>query len=256
MSDLIISRNNHVQIAEINRPPHNYFDKQLLSLIADALEAADADDDIRATLLCANGKSFCAGANFSSDQPQTPEARRTDSRQLYDQGLRIFRGKKPVVAAVQGHAIGGGLGVALAADFRVASPETSFSANFTRLGFHPGFGLTVTLPELVGATRASLLMLTGRRVKGDDAYRIGLCDVLAPAENLRNEALKLAQEIAESSPLGVKSTRETLRLGLVERVEQQLKRELDEQSWLRETQDFLEGVRSSAERRTPIFQGS
>jgi len=254
MSDLLISRTGHVQVAEINRPPHNYFDRQLIQRIAEVLEAADADDDVRVTLLCANGKSFCAGADFTGDQPQTPEERREASRSLYDQGLRIFRCGKPVVAAVQGHAIGGGLGVAVAADFRVATPETSFSANFTRLGFHPGFGLTVTLPELVGATRASLLMLTGRRVKGEEALRIGLCDVLASAETLRGEAMALANEIAESSPLGVRSTRETLRMGLAERVKARLERELDEQSWLRETADFAEGVRATSERRAPRFQ--
>lgn len=254
MSDLLVTRTGHVQIAEINRPPHNYFDKELLSLIADALDAADADDEIRVTLLRANGKSFCAGANFAGDQPATPEERRADSRKLYDQGLRIFRSKKPIVAAVQGYAIGGGLGVALAADFRVATPDTSFSANFTRLGFHPGFGLTVTLPRLIGQARAALLMLTGRRVKGEEAYRMGLCEVLASNESLHDEAMQLALEIAESSPLGVKSTRETLRLGLADRIEEQLKRELDQQSWLRETEDFAEGVRATAERRPPNFR--
>ncbi|HEV7417738.1 MAG TPA: enoyl-CoA hydratase/isomerase family protein [Tianweitania sediminis] len=254
MSDLLVSRDGHVQIAEINRPPHNYFDTKLISLIADAVEAADADETIRVTLLCANGKSFCAGANFVGDQPTTPEGRRAESRGLYDQGLRIFRGRKPIVAAVQGHAIGGGLGVALSADFRVATPETSFAANFTKLGFHPGFGLTVTLPELVGPTTASLLMLTGRRVKGEEAQSIGLCNVLVPAEALRDEAMKLAREIAESSPLGVRSTRETLRMGLVERIEKRLDRELEEQSWLRETEDFAEGVRATAERRPANFK--
>jgi len=255
MSDLIVTRDGHVQIAEINRPPHNYFDTKLIGLIADAVEAADADPSLRVTLLCANGKSFCAGADFRGDQPTTPEERRVESRRLYSHGIRIFRGKKPIVAAVQGHAIGGGLGVALAADFRVATPETSFAANFTRLGFHPGFGLTVTLPELVGTTRASLLMLTGRRVGGEEAWRIGLCDILTSADNLRAEAMKLAQEIASSSPLGVTSTRETLRLGLADRVEQRLERELEVQSWLRETEDFAEGVRSVAERRPANFMG-
>jgi len=255
MSDLIVTRDGHVQIAEINRPPHNYFDTKLISLIADAIEVADADPTLRVTLLCANGKSFCAGADFRGNQPTTPEERRADSRRLYNHGLRIFRGRKPIVAAVQGHAIGGGLGVALAADFRVATPETSFSANFTRLGFHPGFGLTVTLPDLVGPTRASLLMLTGRRVGGEEAYRIGLCDVLTDSDSLRAEAMKLAQEIASSSPLGVTATRETLRLGLVERIEQRLERELEMQSWLRETFDFAEGVRATAERRPANFQG-
>lgn len=253
MSDLILSRDGHVQVIEINRPPHNYFDKALIRQIADAVALADGDAGIRASLLCANGRSFCAGADFTGDQPATPEARRADSRGLYDQGLRIFRGTKPIVAAVQGNAIGGGMGVALAADFRVATPETTFSANFTRLGFHPGFGLTVTLPALVGPTKAALLMLTGRRVKGEEAFGLGLCDVLATAETLRGAAMALAQELAASSPLGVKSTRATLRLGLVERIEERLNRELDEQSWLRETEDFAEGVRATAERRAPSF---
>ena len=112
----------------------------------------------------------------------------------------------------------------------------------------------MTLPELIGATRASLLMLTGRRVLGEEALRIGLCDVLAPEERLRDAAMALAEEIAESSPLGVQSTRETLRLGLVERIEERLNRELQEQSWLRETADFAEGVRATAERRSTNFQ--
>lgn len=254
MSDVNVSRSDHIQTIELNRPPHNYFDRALIALIAAALEAADADDAVRVTLLCANGKSFCAGADFTGKQPETPEERRADSRALYDQGLRMFAVRKPIVAAVQGHVIGGGLGLAVAADFRVATPETSFSANFTRLGFHPGFGLTVTLPDLVGTMRASLMMLTGRRVKGEEAYRIGLCDVLASAETLREEAAGLAREIATSSPLGVKSTRETLRRGLVDKVAAQLERELDEQSWLRETEDFAEGVRANAERRAANFQ--
>lgn len=254
MSDLLVSRSGHVQIAEINRPPHNYFDTQLLRLIADAVEAADADPEIRVTLLCANGKSFCAGADFTGKQPETPAERRADLRAHYDQGLRIFHGEKPMVAAVQGHAIGGGLGVALAADFRVATPATSFSANFTRIGFHPGFGLTVTLPELVGTTQASLMMLTGRRVRGEEALRMGLCEVLVAEDRLREAAMELAQEIAASAPLAVKSTRSTLRLGLAERVEERLHRELDEQGWLRETDDFSEGVRAIAERRAPLFK--
>lgn len=255
MSDIVVTRAGHVRIVEIDRPPHNYFDKDLLGAVADALEEADKDPDARVSLLCANGKSFCAGANFAGPQPETPEERRADSRALYDQGLRIFRVRKPIVAALQGHVIGGGLGLAVAADFRVATPETSLTANFTRLGFHPGFGLTVTLPELLGRSRASMLMLTGKRVKGEEALDIGLVDRLAAAADLRDAALALAEELAGSAPLAVVSTRETLRLGLVDRVARQLERELDEQSWLRETSDFREGIEAAAGRRVPRFNG-
>lgn len=124
-----------------------------------------------------------------------------------------------LVAAVQGATVGAGLGLALVADFRVTCPEARFSANFNRLGFHPGFGLSITLPRLVGEQQAALLLYTGRRIDGHEAQRIGLADVLVPAEQLRDTALDLAAEIAISAPLAVESTRETLRLGLADKVQ-------------------------------------
>ena len=111
---------------------------------------------------------------------------------LYLEGNRLFRTKKPIIAAVHGAAVGGGLGLAMVADFRVACPETRFCANFTRLGFHPGFGLTVTLPLVVGATKAALMFYTSRRVRGDEAYEMGLADVLVPQDQVRAAALTLA----------------------------------------------------------------
>lgn len=256
MSDINISREGHVQLIEINRPPHNYFCKELIRAIADALKAGDADPDIRVNLLCANGRSFCAGADFRGKQPETPEARRADTRELYDQSVRIFGVRKPIVAALQGHVIGGGLGLAVSADFRVATPETRLTANFTRLGFHPGFGLTVTLPELLGRQKAAMLMLTGKRVNGEEALALGLVDRLVDEEQLRASALELAGELAEAAPLAVVSTRATLRKGFQERVAAQLDIEIEEQSWLRETADFQEGVSAVAERRTPDFKGA
>ena len=112
--------------------------------IADGLESLDDDPRCRAAVLCAQGKHFCAGADFS------PEGARYTTEDLYAAAVRIFRTHTPVVAAVHGAAVGGGLGLALAADFRIAAPEARFSANFARLGFHQGFGLSVTLPRLVG----------------------------------------------------------------------------------------------------------
>ena len=107
---------------------------------------------------------------------------------LYMQAVRIFRAKKPIVAAVQGAAIGGGLGLAVSADFRVTCPEARFSANFTKLGFHPGFGLTVTLPELVGKNNAELMFYTSRRVTGEEATKMGLANVLVPQDQVRAAA--------------------------------------------------------------------
>ncbi|MFA5662602.1 enoyl-CoA hydratase/isomerase family protein [Castellaniella sp.] len=255
MADINLTRRGHVQIVEIDRPPHNYFNRQLIGDIADAFEAADEDPSVRVNLLCSNGRSFCAGADLVGDQPDTPEGRRADTQALYNHGVRIFGTRKPIIAALQGHVIGGGLGLAVSADFRIAAPDARLTANFTRLGFHPGFGLTLTLPELLGRQKAAMLLLTGKRISGEEAMALGLVDRLADAERLREAALELAGELAEAAPLALVSTRLTLRGGLQDRVAAQLAIEIEEQSWLRETADFQEGIRANAMRRTPEFKG-
>jgi enoyl-CoA hydratase/carnithine racemase len=143
----------------------------------------------------------------------------------------------------------------VAADFRVTCPEARFSANFTKLGFHPGFGLTATLPELVGKNNAELIFYTSRRVTGEEATRMGLANVCVPQDQVRAEAMKLAQEIAECSPLGLLSTRATMRAGLADRVLAATNHELSEQNRLRGTEDFKEGVKATAERRVANFRG-
>lgn len=252
--DIGVDLANFVGTIEIRRPPHNYFDNALINQIADALEAFDRDEACRAVVLCAEGKSFCAGADFAN-RPATGAGEEGGTKHLYKEAVRLFRTRKPIVAAVQGAAIGGGLGLAMMADFRVTCPEARFSANFTRLGFHPGFGLTCTLPRAVGAQKAALLFYTGRRVPGDEAVAIGMADLLVPLDQIRKAAIDLATEIAQSAPLGVVSTRETMRRGLADAVEAATERELVEQDWLRRTADFKEGVKATAERRLPNFQG-
>ena len=240
---------DHVATVEIHRPPANFFDAALIAELADAYESLDADPQCRAIVLCSEGKHFCAGANLGSDGNPADEP-----RSLYEQALRLFAASTPVVAAVQGGAIGGGLGLAMSADFRVATQRSRFSANFARLGFHHGFGLTVTLPAVAGQQAALDLLLTGRRVPGEEALGLGLCDRLAEDDELRDTAHAVAQAIAESAPLAVASIRATMRAGLAERVQKALKREAAEQDRLRGTADFVEGVTASLERRAPRFE--
>ncbi|RXH06663.1 enoyl-CoA hydratase/isomerase family protein [Bradyrhizobium vignae] len=254
--DIDVSHAGHVATIEIRRPPLNYFDLELIRSIADALDAIDANPAVRAVVLAAQGKAFCAGADFGSAAAKTGEERASQgAAHLYVEAVRIFRNKKPIVAAVHGAAIGGGLGLAMSADFRVTCAEARFSANFTKLGFHPGFGLTVTLPALIGSTKAALMFYTSRRVTGKEAYEMGLADILVSQDEVRSAALKLAEEIAECSPLGLLATRATMREGLAERVRQATDHELAEQSRLRQTDDFKEGVEATAERRAPVFKG-
>ena len=253
MSDVRISMDGHVGIAEICRAPNNYFDIPLIGALAAAFEGFDADPGCRSILLASEGRNFCAGADFSAPARETVGDRA--GGHLYQQAVRLFRCGKPVVAAVQGAAVGGGLGLSLVADFRVASPESRFTANFNRLGFHPGFGMSVTLPRVVGEQKAALLFYTGRRIGGEEAHAIGLVDVLAPQAELRAAALALAGEIAQSAPLAVAATRRTLRRGLADAVAAITDHELSEQQRHFETADFKEGVKAMAERRAPAFLG-
>ncbi len=256
-TDIGIDKQGHVTLIEIRRPPLNFFDLDLIRQIADALEEIDRDVDCRAVVLASQGKAFCAGANFNRTvQPGGDAASGTGTTgDLYTEAVRIFHNKKPIIAAVQGAAIGGGLGLAVSADFRVACPEARFAANFTKLGFHPGFGLTVTLPELIGKNNAALMFYTSRRVTGEDALKMGLVNMLVPQDQVRTEAFKLAQEIAECAPLALISTRATIRAGLADRVKAQTDHELTEQTWLRRTEDFKEGIKATEERRTANFKG-
>src|ERR1700720_3065953 len=202
MSDIGIEKSGHVALVEIRRPPNNFFDIPLIKEIAGAFESFDDDIQIRAVVLAAQGKAFCAGHNFGDGsmldaQGPLPNEPGPGVAPLYIEGNRLFRTKKPIIAAVHGAAVGGGLGLAMVADFRVTCPEARFCANFTRLGFHPGFGLTVTLPEAIGKTNAALMFYTSRRLSGEEAYRIGLAQALVAQDRVRATAHELAAEIAE-----------------------------------------------------------
>ena len=253
IGEVRVSVDGHVGVAEICRAPNNFFDMALIGALASAFERFDADPEVRAILLCAEGKNFCAGADFSNPARDTVGSR--DGGHLYQQAVRLFRCETPIVAAVQGAAVGGGLGLSLVADFRVASADSRFTANFNRLGFHPGFGLSITLPRVVGEQKAALLFYTGRRIGGEEAHEIGLVDMLAPQADLRGAALSLAGEIAQSAPIAVASTRRTLRRGLADAIAAITDHELTEQQQHFETADFKEGVKAMAERRLPNFSG-
>jgi len=254
--DVGVDLDRSVAVVEIRRPPHNYFDIALIAALANAFETLETDARCRAIVLCAQGTAFCAGANFAKREDSTPQQRSPRGiNPLYGEAIRMFACTKPVVAAVHGPAIGGGLGLALVADFRVTCTEARFSANFNRLGFHPGFGLSVTLPRLVGPQQAALLFYTGRRIPGDEAHRIGLADELVAPDQVRPRALELAHEIAGSAPIAVQSTRATLRAGLVEQIRVAVARESIEQNRHFLTEDFKEGVAAMAARRPPQFSG-
>jgi 2-(1,2-epoxy-1,2-dihydrophenyl)acetyl-CoA isomerase len=235
----------------IDRPPLNLFDVSLMEGLTEVVAKLADDPDCRAIVLCSNGKHFCTGANLQSTSPIS-----ADGRHVYDVAARLFDSPVPIVAAVQGAAVGGGLALALVADFRVADTSASFLANFAQLGFHHGFGLSVTLPRVVGNQWATRLLYTSQRIGADQALAIGLCDEVVSPGDLRTTALGLAGELANAAPLALRSIRTTMRGDLPSEVRAALAHERAEQDRLMATQDFLEGVAAASEHRPPRFVGA
>ena len=242
---------DHVATVEINRPPSNYFSLGLIRELADACDELAASGDCRAIMLCSAGRVFCAGADFAAG----PELSAGNGLHLYDVAARLFEQPLPIVAAIQGAAVGGGLGLAMAADFRVASPQARFAANFALLGIHQGFALTVTLPAAIGQQAALDLLYTGRRVAGEEALALGLADRVAEPAELRPQAHALAAQVAAAAPLAVRSIRETMRGPLAEKAKKAMARERAEQERLMQTTDWREGLAAVRDRRAAHFTG-
>ena len=246
-----------VAVVTLRRPPHNLLTEPVLGRVADALEALSGRAG--AAVLCSEGRSFCAGADFRSPDAPDPTAgdsfeRRTAA--FYRQAVRVFSAPIPLVAAVHGPAVGAGFGLALACDLRVLGARAWFQANFVRLGIHPGFALSLTLPRAVGPGRAAELLLTGRRVGAEEALRVGLAEQVVVEGEERHAALVMAEEVAAGAPLAVSATRSTLRAGLAEEAARAMEHELAQQSALAGTADAREGVAAMLEGRRPGFSGA
>jgi len=256
--EVSITRDGHVSTLTIRRPPNNFIDESLADQLAGALESLDRDPSCRCVVLASEGKHFCAGADLAGRLAQTGAGTTGASRSrphLYDHGGRLAGTRKPLFAAIQGAAVGAGLGLALLADFRIACPQARFSANFTRQGYHPGFGLTYTLPRLVGVQHAAWMFYSGERVNGDDALRMGLVDRLVTADALLETARQMAAGIARSGPAAVQETRTSLRGDFGRQFVEAMARERGVQDALRRTDDYREGVIAMKERREPVFRG-
>jgi len=244
-----VERQGFVRIVFLNRPPNNFIDGETIEQLADLFDDFDRDQDCRSIVLTSIGKHFCAGANLAarlhSDRPRA---------HIYDHAVRLVQTSKPVVASITGAAIGAGLGLAMIADFRVGTTGSRFSANFCMQGYHPGFGLTATLPQAIGKQHAQWMLLTGCRIKGAEAYSIGLVDRLAEdADSAHSVALQMAAELATAAPLAVQATRKTLRGNFAASLRDAISLERIEQDLLLGTEDYREGVLAMNERRLPNF---
>jgi enoyl-CoA hydratase/carnithine racemase len=249
-------------VAEItlNRPDNrNAMTPDVLAGLAEAVSRAGADAALRCVIVTGRGKSFCAGADFRADREKDAEgawrASHERAYRTYAPFLSLLDLEMPTVAAMQGHAIGGGLGLGIVCDLRVANESARYGANFVRLGLHPGMATTWLLPRLVGVPNAVELLLTGRLVDGAEAARRGLVHYALPEAEVLAKARALAAEVASAAPLAVRWTKRTLYEGLAWDPKRAARREAAVQSRTFETEDFREGVAALLERREPRFRG-
>jgi enoyl-CoA hydratase/carnithine racemase len=253
-----VTIDGHIATVELRRGPNNFLDVSLIGQLADALEALDKNNMVRSIVLCADGKHFCAGANLGKRLADEEAGKKitVQPKHLYHEAQRLTQTKKPIVAAVHGSAIGAGLGLALVADFRVTCKEARLAANFCAMGYHPGFGMTFTLPRTVGRQTAKWLLLTGKRIPGDEAVKMGLADRLVEQDQVRAVATEMAKELAKAGPLAVQAARETLHADWFSGFRASTEREAMMQNMLRETNDYKEGVKAGFDRREPVFTGT
>jgi 2-(1,2-epoxy-1,2-dihydrophenyl)acetyl-CoA isomerase len=255
-TDLAVTLTGHVATVEIQRPPANYFDLTLIDALASAYTYLEHEPDCRAIVLCSDGRHFCAGARFGEPTGDAAQdADPVDADALYARSLDLFSLSKPVVAAVQGGAVGGGAGLALSADFRVGEPSSWFAFNFARLGIHQGFGISATLPRVTGQQRALELLYTGRRIKGPDALAAGLFDRLAEPGALRATADGLAAEIAAAAPLAVVATKKVVKRSHAWPEDEEWQRQEELAMPAFHSADAAEGAAAFAEKRPPRWTG-
>lgn len=253
-------------VAEItlNRPENrNSMTPDVLAGLADAVARAKADADVRCVIVTGRGKSFCAGADFRARGGAAPggsgdgdfTAPHERSYNTYAPFLSLLDLEVPVIAAMNGHAIGGGLGLAIVCDLRVASTDAKYGANFVRLGLHPGMANTYILPRLMGVPSAVELLLTGRLVDGAEAARRGLAHYAVAPEQVLAKSRELAREIASAAPLAVRWTKRSIYQGLAWDPKTAARYEGNVQSRTMETEDFREGTKALLEKREPKFRG-
>lgn len=244
----------HVAVVRIERPEkRNALDAATRTELLAALSQAVADG-ARAIVLTGSGKSFAAGADLDEMVERTPEEQRAfiAPPRMYE---AIEALDAPVIAAINGHALGAGLELALACDLRLAADGAKLGSPEIRLGIIPGGGATQRLPRLVGLGQAMRLVLTGELVEADEARALGIVEAVHPPDELEEAAVALAGKMARWSPLALSAAKQALRASWQQGLADGLRGEVDRFAEVFASQDAEEGIRAFLEKREPDFRG-
>lgn len=252
-----VGSGGHVATITLNRAENrNSMTPDLLAGFAESVARARADRSLRALIITGRGRSFCAGADFRSrgddGEDLLPHER---SLRTYEPFLSVLDVEVPVIGALNGHAIGGGLGLALVCDIRVANAEARYGANFARLGFHSGMAISYLLPRYVGLPNAIDLLLSGRIISGSEAAALGMFHCAVGADDVAGEALRRAGEIAGCGPRAVRMLKQSIYRSVGWNPRAAAESEAWAQSATIGLEDAREGIRALLEKREPEFTG-
>jgi enoyl-CoA hydratase len=254
---VLLEKEEGIGIVYINRPQAlNALNGQVLEELGQAIDDIKRDDEIKVVIITGAGdKSFVAGADIKQMQGFNP----VEARGFGVLGQEVFRNlerlEKPVIAAVNGFALGGGCELALAADIRLASTKAKFGQPEVGLGITPGFGGTQRLPRIVGEGRAMEIILTANMIGAEEAFRIGLVNQVYPPEELMDEAKKMAKKIMSNSPMAVRFSKMAINKGMQTDIDTAMSIEADLFGLCFATRDQKEGMAAFLEKKKPDFQG-
>jgi len=257
MAKVVLEKRESIGLIKINRPEAmNSLNEDVLTGLDAVIDEAAADTEIRVIIITGEGKAFVAGADIAGMYP-------LDAKRGYEWGhlgQKVFRKietmDKPVIAAVNGFALGGGCELAMACDIRIAGAKAKFGQPEVGLGITPGYSGTQRLPRLVGKGKAMELILTGNIINAEEAALIGLVNMVVPQEDLLNESLELAKRIAENAPIAVAYSKKAITEGL-ETTDMNEAIEIEAELFGKcfETEDQKEGMKAFLDKRKPNFQG-
>jgi 2-(1,2-epoxy-1,2-dihydrophenyl)acetyl-CoA isomerase len=258
---VLVDRQGEVGLIVLDRPGKlNAFAGEMRDQIGDAVEQLGADPAVRAIVITGEGRGFCAGADIDYLNELVVEGNARDFQRLLEAGERVVQeiraAEKPVIAAVNGPAAGGGANLALACDLRIMADTAAIGQTFVRIGLHPDWGGTFLLPRLVGVSRALELMWSGRMVGAEEALAIGLVNRVVPTEAVREEAIAWARQLGAGPPLAVARIKRALQESLDRDLETMLAIELEHQLACFESQDVKRGLFAFSGKDTPRFEGN
>ncbi|MCG8694030.1 MAG: enoyl-CoA hydratase/isomerase family protein [Minwuiales bacterium] len=244
----------------LNRPDAlNAISQQVMDDLSAALDAAEADEDVWAAVLTGAGRAFCAGADLKDVlgilTGDDAEAIRAFMNNAYRMFRRVAQFEKPLIAAVDGYCLAGGMELALAADIRICSTDAQFGLPEITHGFFPGGGGPQRLARSIPQSMAMELVLTGDRIDAETALRVGIVSRMVPADALMPTTLKIAKRIAGHAPLAVKAAKEVTQTALDETFEQGMRLGGALRWVVGQTEDAREGPRAFAEKRAPDYKG-